>query len=72
MFTSFSLSLREGIEAARVIGIGVGALRKLGRSDCVRLVWGAIGSAFMVSVIAALALRRLGWLLEGPAEPIFA
>ena len=71
MLTSFLLSLREGVEAALIIGIVLSALRQLGRADCARIVWSAIGSALALSGLAALALHWLGWTLEGPAEPIF-
>lgn len=71
MLTSFLLSLREGVEAALIIGIVLSTLRQLGRADCARVVWSAIGCALAVSGLAALTLRWLGWTLEGPAEPIF-
>ena len=71
MLTSFLLSLREGFEAALIVGIVLGVLRQIGRSDCVRVVWIGVASAVAVSGLAALLLRWLGWQLEGPAEPIF-
>jgi high-affinity iron transporter len=71
MLSSFLLSLREGAEAALVIGIVLGALRKIGRGDCERVVWAAVLGAVATSVLAAVALHAVGWSLEGPAEPIF-
>jgi high-affinity iron transporter len=71
MFSSFLLSLREGLEAALVIGIVLGAVRQLRRTDCAYVVWSAVGSAAIVSVVAAILLRFLGWNLRGPAEPFF-
>ncbi|HEY51868.1 MAG TPA: hypothetical protein G4N94_00220, partial [Caldilineae bacterium] len=71
MFASFLLSLREGIEAALVIGILLGALGKIGRPELKRPVWaGAIG-AMAVSLAAGVILFRLGALFEGDAEKIF-
>ncbi len=71
MLPSFFLSLREGLEAALVIGIVLGVLRQLRRSDCAPLVWSATGSAAAVSVAGAVLLHALGWSLRGPAEPVF-
>lgn len=71
MLSSFLLSLREGTEAALVIGIVLGALRKIGRGDCARVVWAAVLGAVATSVLAAIVLRAVGWSLAGPAEPIF-
>ncbi len=71
MLSSFLLSLREGAEAALVIGIVLGALRKIGRGDCERVVWAAVLGAIATSVLAAVALHAVGWSLEGPAEPVF-
>jgi high-affinity iron transporter len=48
ILTSFLLSLREGVEAALIIGIVLSALRQLGRADCARIVWSAIGSSASV------------------------
>lgn len=71
MLSSFLLSLREGTEAALVIGIVLGSLRKIGRTDFGRVVWTAVLGAVAASVLAAIALRSVGWSLAGPAEPIF-
>lgn len=71
MLTSFLLSLREGAEAALVIGIVLGALRKIGRPDCARVAWLGVLAAIAASVLAAGALRALGLSLTGRAEPVF-
>jgi high-affinity iron transporter len=62
--------LREGVEAALVVGIVLGALRKLERADCARVVWLGVLFGGIFSVAAALALHLLGLSLRGPAEPI--
>jgi high-affinity iron transporter len=71
MLPSFLLSLREGLEAALIIGIVLGALRKMNRPGLSRLVWTGAASAGLLSVASALVLFRLGASLEGPAEQIF-
>lgn len=70
MLPSFLLALREGLEAALVIGIVLGALHKLQRSDCARIVWLGAATGALFSVGVALALRALGLKLHGAAEPI--
>lgn len=71
MFTSFLLSLREGLEAALIIGIVLGALRKMNRADLKPAVWIGVGSASIISLIVALILSWLGASLDGVAEKIF-
>jgi high-affinity iron transporter len=71
MITSLVLSLREGIEAALVIGIVLGALKRTGRSDLNRPLWAGVISASIVSLLAALLLRAVDKELEGAAEQIF-
>lgn len=71
MFASFLLSLREGIEAALLIGILIGALYKIGRPELRLPVWAGAISAVALSLGAGIALYQLGALLEGDAEKIF-
>lgn len=71
MLPSYLLSLREGIEAALIIGIVIGALRKIRRADLVPALWWGVLSAAVVSALAAVLLTVLGLELEGPAEPIY-
>jgi high-affinity iron transporter len=71
MLASFLLSLREGLEAALIIGIVLGALFKLNRAHLNRMVWIGVGAAVALSVIAAIALNLLGMEFEGTGEQIF-
>lgn len=71
MFPSFVLSLREGLEAALIIGIVFGALGKMKRPDLKPIVWRGVVSAVAVSLAAALALNLLGAKFEGKAEEVF-
>lgn len=71
MLPSFLLSLREGLEAALIIGIVLGALRKINRDDLRSVVWGGALIATIISLIAAFILNILGASLEGSAEEIF-
>lgn len=71
MITSLLLSLREGLEAALIIGIVLGALRKSGRSDLNRSLWMGVLTAVLVSLLTALLLRAIDQELKGSAEQIF-
>jgi len=71
MIASFLLSLREGIEAALIIGIVLGALRQMRRTEMVPSVWYGTLSALLVSLLGGIGLTAFGLSLEGPAEPIF-
>jgi len=71
MIPSFLLSLREGIEAALIIGIVLGALRKIKRSELSPQVWYGTFSAVGVSLTMGIFLTMLGLQLEGKAEEIF-
>lgn len=71
MLPSYLLSLREGLEAALIIGIVLGALRKIRRTDLAPMLWLGTLVAFVVSVLVALLLTRFGLELEDPGEAIF-
>jgi high-affinity iron transporter len=68
---SFLLSLREGIEAALIVGIVLGTLRKLGHSEMTRTVWGGVISGIVVSFLVAAVLISVSASFEGTAEEIF-
>lgn len=71
MLPSYLLSLREGIEAALIIGIVLGALRKMHRMDLSPAVWFGVISASLLSILAGVLLTILGLSFEGQAEQIF-
>jgi len=59
MFESFVIMLREGVEAALVIGIILVVLRRSGRRDLEKPVFWGLGLACVASVAAAVALNFL-------------
>lgn len=71
MLPAFLLSLREGLEAALIIGIVLGTLRKMNRTDLKPAVWAGTLSAVVVSLLAGGLLTLLGLSFEGKAEEIF-
>jgi high-affinity iron transporter len=71
MLSAYVLSLREGLEAALVVGVVLSALRKLGRRELNAPVWSGAGLAGLLSLVAAVLLTYLGLELKDPAEAIF-
>jgi high-affinity iron transporter len=71
MLPTYLLSLREGLEAALIIGIVLGALSKIRRNDLAPAVWLGTLSAVTVSILTAMLLTTFGMSLEDPGEAIF-
>ena len=71
MLAALLITLREGLEAALIVGILLSILRKLGRADRSKVVWAGTTAAITVSLIVGLALNGLGVALEGRGEKIF-
>lgn len=65
------LSFREGLEAALILGIVFGVLRRVGRMDQARIVWLGACLAGLLSLAVGIGLHLLGVSLEGEAEQIF-
>jgi high-affinity iron transporter len=71
MFQSFVITLREGVEAALIIGIVLGYLQKSGRRHWSGLVYWALAAAVVASAVAAYWVHRWevsedayeGWLM---------
>jgi FTR1 family protein len=71
MFQSLVVSLREGVEAALIVGIVLGYLRKIGRESASRCVYWGVLAAVAASLAAAYFVHRLhvgedayeGWLM---------
>jgi high-affinity iron transporter len=71
MFPSLLLSLREGLEAALIIGIILGALQKLNQENLKPVVWRGVALAVVLSFAAGLGLNYLGMEFEGQFEEVF-
>jgi high-affinity iron transporter len=71
MLASALITLREGLEAALIVGIVLGVLRQMGREERSRPVWAGVLAAVAVSFVAGLALNALGVAFEGRGEEIF-
>lgn len=68
---AFLLSLREGLEAALIVGIVFGVLRKMNRRRQMRIVWLGVAAAAVASLAVALALEAVGAEFEGATEQVF-
>jgi len=56
MFSALVVTLREGVEAALIVGITLVYLSKIGRPDLRRTVYYALGAALVGSIAGAIAL----------------
>jgi high-affinity iron transporter len=56
MGTAFVTLLREGLEAALIVGIVLAYLRKTGNRDRFAVIWAGTASAVAVSVVTGGAL----------------
>ncbi|QNI38087.1 Fe-S-containing protein [Edaphobacter albus] len=71
MLQAFIITLREGVEAALIVGIVFAYLTKIGRSELKRTVFWALGAALAASVAGAIIIARMqinsdifeGWVM---------
>src|ERR1700749_3642479 len=61
MLEAFIITLREGVEAALIVGITLAYLAKIGRNDLRKSVYAALVSAFAGSIALAVVLSRFPW-----------
>jgi len=61
MLQAFIITLREGVEAALIVGITLAYLAKIGRNDLRKSVYAALATAFAGSIAVAVVLSRLKW-----------
>ena len=71
MLSALLIALREGLEAALIIGIVLGYLRQIGRGDRALYAWAGVAVAVLFSVTFALGMRFIGAELQTPYEQIF-
>jgi FTR1 family protein len=75
MLQAFIITLREGVEAALIVGITLAYLTKIERTDLRRSVFAALGTAFAGSIGVAILVSRLqlnqdvveGWVMLAAA-----
>jgi FTR1 family protein len=59
MVEALTVTLREGVEAALIVGIVLAYLNKIGRPDLRRVAYIGLGAAFLCSIAIAVVLSRL-------------
>ena len=59
MLATFVIGLREGLEAALIVGIIAGFLANQGRRDALRQVWVGVGIAVLICVAVGVTLELL-------------
>lgn len=57
MLSTFVIGLREGLEAALIVGIVAAFLKQRGRQDLLRLVWLGVGLAAIICLAVGLGLQ---------------
>ena len=71
MLEALVVTLREGVEAALIVGITLAYIAKIGRPDLRKAVYAALGAALVASIAVAIVLSRLtlnqdvfeGWVM---------
>ena len=71
MLSALLIALREGLEAALIVGIVLGYLKRVGRNDRRLYAWAGVAMAVTVSALIAIAMRVIGAELATPFEQIF-
>lgn len=71
MLLTLLIALREGLEAALIVGIMMGYLKKTGQMAHSRQIWIGVAAAVALSVALATGIQIAGAELEGAAEQIF-
>ena len=75
MLQAFIVTLREGVEAALIVGITLAYLTKIGRTDLCKSVYAGLGAAFAGSIGVAVLVSRFhlnqdiveGWVMLAAA-----
>jgi high-affinity iron transporter len=65
VLSAFLIALREGVEAALVVGIVLVYLARTGRTYLSRYVWGGVAAAVALSLAVAIALDRFNISEDG-------
>lgn len=71
MLSALLIALREGLEAALIVGIVLGYLNRIGRRDRAPYAWAGVAVAVALSALLAIAMRAVGAELETPFEQMF-
>ena len=71
MVPSYLIGLREGLEAALIVGLTLSVLTKMKKPEYRPAVWWGVAAAIIISIAIAVVIQLVGASLEGRAEEIF-
>ena len=71
MLSALLIALREGLEAALIVGVVLGYLKRVERNDRTPYAWAGVAIAVALSALIAMAMRVIGAELETPFEQMF-
>ncbi len=72
MLANFLIGLREGLEAALVVGILIAYLKKIGQGARTRYIWWGVWSAIALASAIAAFFTISSFKLHGKAEPFIS
>ncbi len=71
MLPSYLIGLREGLEAALIVGLTLSVLTKMKKPEYRPAIWWGVAVAIIISIAIAVVIQLVGASLEGRAEEIF-
>jgi len=72
MLANFLIGLREGLEAALVVGILIAYLKKVNQGSRTRYIWWGVWSAIALASAVAAFFTTTSFRLHGKAEPFIS
>jgi len=65
------IMFREVLEASLIIGILFTYLKKSGNDSSMKMLWGGVGSAILVSILVSIVFQNIAGGFEGSSSKIF-
>ena len=65
------IMFREVLEASLIIGILYTYLKKSNNEDSIKMLWGGVGAAILISIIVSVIFQNFAGGFEGSSSKIF-